>query len=267
MWRDVVTVPLSEPQSRMLDRVTAALAADDRIDALLGGGSLVTGGFDAHSDLDLVVVVRADAHAAVMAEGADFAAGLGELLGAFTGEHVGEPRLLICLFGPPLIHVDLKFVTIADLDELVERPLLLWPGAAAALERRLGAARISPPGRSPQWLEDRAWTWLHYGATKFLRGEYFETIGMLDFFREQVLGPMLQRTAGRPRHGLRRIEEVTDARARLLPTVAGYDRDSIRQSLAASAALYVELRQSVPPSRTTAHMPGALLDYLRDEGA
>jgi hypothetical protein len=31
------------------------------------------------------------------------------LLVGFTGEHVGEPRVLICLYGPPVLHVDLKF--------------------------------------------------------------------------------------------------------------------------------------------------------------
>ena len=32
----------------------------------------------------------------------------------FTGEHVGESRVLICLYGPPLLHVDLKFVSLSD---------------------------------------------------------------------------------------------------------------------------------------------------------
>jgi len=249
-------------QARMLDRVVAALRDDERFDALLGGGSLVTGGFDAHSDLDLIVVVRADAHAAVMAERLDFAAGLGGLLSAFTGEHVGEPRLLICLFGPPLIHVDFKFLTLADFDDLAERPVILWPRGAAALERRLEAVRIRPSGRSPQWFEERAWLWLHYGATKLLRGEYFEAIATLDFFREQVLGHLLQRNAGRPQRGVRRIEEVVDAPARLLPTLAVYDRASIARALKASAALYVELRAAEPPPVLTAQMPALLLDLI-----
>ena len=34
------------------------------------------------------------------------------LLAAFTGEHVGEPRLLICLYRSPLLHVDLKYVSL-----------------------------------------------------------------------------------------------------------------------------------------------------------
>jgi predicted nucleotidyltransferase len=262
MWRDDVTAALSDLQASMLDRIVAALRDDERIDALLGGGSLVTGGFDAHSDLDLIVVVRTDAHAAVMAERLEFAASLGVLLSAFTGEHVGEPQLLICLFGPPLIHVDFIFLTLADLDDLAERPVILWPSAAGVLARRLEAARIRPSGRSPQWFEERAWLWLHYGATKLLRGEYFEAIATLDFFRERVLGPLLQRSAGKPQRGVRRVEEVADAPARLRPTLAGYDRAAIARALKASAALYVELRTAEPPPVLTAHMPRLLLEFM-----
>ncbi|NRS94850.1 hypothetical protein DFH40_002566 [Clostridium beijerinckii] len=47
-----------------------------------------------------------------MNERIKIAESLGTLLSAFTGEHVGEPRLLICLCEPELLHVDLKFVSI-----------------------------------------------------------------------------------------------------------------------------------------------------------
>lgn len=50
----------------------------------------------------------------------ELAGTLGHLLHAFTGEHVGEPRLLICLYGPELLHVDLKFVTLEMLTQRVE---------------------------------------------------------------------------------------------------------------------------------------------------
>src|SRR3990167_4300952 len=81
----------SDPQAEMLDRVAAKLQNDERFEALLGSGSLAYGGFDENSDLDLVVVTRSDSHVAVMTERRGFASDLGELLAAFTGEHVGEP--------------------------------------------------------------------------------------------------------------------------------------------------------------------------------
>jgi len=80
-----------------------------RIVGVTIGGSAVIGAMDEFSDLDFVVVCRDDAQSDVVSEAHDFARRLGPLLAAFAGEHVGEPRLLIALYGPPLLHVDLKF--------------------------------------------------------------------------------------------------------------------------------------------------------------
>src|SRR5690606_35876422 len=104
-----------------VERVCSEVQRDRRLTALLAGGSYIHGGFDEHSDLDFVVVVEEEHYSEVMASRQEIAMGVGGLLAAFSGEHVGEPRLLICLYGPPLIHVDLKFVTPSNLDCLVER--------------------------------------------------------------------------------------------------------------------------------------------------
>jgi len=246
----------------MLSRVMASVAANLSFEALLGTGSMVTGGFDDESDLDLVLLVRPDAFAGAMAGRRTFAAGLGDLLACFSGEHVGEPRLLICLYGPPLLHVDFKFVAADDLAGFVERPLLLWAREPQAMQRRLDALEIKPVHRDGQWFEDRAWVWMHYSATKIRRGEYFEALAALDFFREAVLGPMLRRQAGERPRGLRRIETSAGAVERLLPTVATCDCSSLAAAWHASIALYVDLRAADPPPHPTAHMPGALLDFL-----
>ncbi len=68
---------LPDLHARMLERVVAAVRADERFEALLGTGSLAYGGFDEHSDLDFVIVVRADDHAAAMAGRQAFAAASG----------------------------------------------------------------------------------------------------------------------------------------------------------------------------------------------
>jgi hypothetical protein len=253
---------LPDLHARTLDRIVAAVRDDPRFDALLASGSLVTGGFDEQSDLDLILVARAEVQAAVMAERRDFAASLGELLAAFTGEHVGEPRLLICLYGPPLLHVDLKFVATNELGGFSDPPLVLWASDAAGLQRRLDALEIKPANRTAQWFEDRTWLWLHYSAAKLQRGEYFEALSGLDFFRDVVLGPMLRQIAGERPRGLRRIEGSPGARDRLLPTLAAYDRAAIAEALRRTIALYVELRAADPPPAPTAHMPQALLDYI-----
>ena len=254
--------PIPGPQSVLLEHIVADLQQDDRIEAVLAGGSLVNGGFDDHSDLDLVVLVRPDVYEATMHDRRTIAECIGGLLAAFTGEHVGEPRLLICLYGPPLVHVDLKFVTRDDMGRLVERPRLLWAREPSKVQECLDAANVAWPKRSPQWFEDRAWIWLHYCAAKLLRGELYEAIGMLAFFREQILGPMCHREAGRPQRGVRRIEQDVQASAALSSTVGALDRATALRALERSMVLYVELRQGDPPLATTSDMPKALQDYI-----
>ena len=78
-----------------------------------------------------------------------FAAGLGPLLACFTGEHVGEPRLLICLFGPPLVHVDLKVVSDTGLDLRVEDGVVLWQ-REDTLDTALGRTAAVWPAADPQ---------------------------------------------------------------------------------------------------------------------
>ncbi|WP_370853118.1 nucleotidyltransferase domain-containing protein [Oceanibacterium hippocampi] len=257
-----MTGTLPPLHATFLENLIATLRRDGRFEALLAGGSLVHGGFDVHSDLDLVLVVRHEHHEAVMAGRRTFADGIGALISAFTGEHVGEPRLLICLYGPELLHVDLKFVCLSDLDHLVERPTVLWAENPDGIAATLGRASIEWPDRSPEWFEARIWTWLHYGAVKLQRGELFEAIGMLGFISEQVLGPMLHRRAGRPQRGVRRIEDDGPATAALRPLVARHDRESVAKALNQATRLYLDLRNDQPPRPTTPGFPELLLPLL-----
>jgi predicted nucleotidyltransferase len=258
-----MTFPLPPSHAAFLDRARGMLSADPRILALLAGGSLVHGGMDEFSDLDFVVVVEEGAYAEVLASRMEIARRLGPLLSAFTGEHVGEPRLLICLYGPALLHIDLKFVTVADLDRLVERPVVLWARDEGAVAERLDRAEISWPNRDPDWFEARAWIWLHYGAARALRGELFEAISMLAFFRDQVLGPMLHRRAGRPQRGVRRIEAYgLDGAGQLAASVARHDLGSVKAGLVAAIELYLALRADEPPHSAVEGMPQALFEFL-----
>jgi hypothetical protein len=231
--------------------------------ALLAGGSYVHGGFDDHSDLDFVILVQEERYGEVMASRLEFAERLGDLLAAFTGEHVGEPRLLICLYGPPLIHIDLKFVKPSDLDRLVERPSVLFARDPGQVESLLEAAAVEWPNASPDWFEQRAWIWLHYGAAKLARGELFEAIGMLAFFRDQVLGPMLHRRAGRLQRGVRRIEMLDgNAVGQLANTIATFDTESVRAAFLNAMDMYLDLRADELPSQQVVSMPAAIRNYL-----
>ena len=106
--------------------------------------------------------------------------------------------------------------------------------------------------------------WLHYAATKLLRGELFEALGMLAFFREQVLGPMLHRRAGRPQRGVRRVEALgLDPDGLLEAATARHDRASVESAIRAAAAAYIRLREDVLPEEPVPSMPKALLDMLQ----
>lgn len=240
-----------------------SLPQDPRIHSLLAGGSMVHGGMDEFSDLDFVVLVEETSYGEVLADRMEIARRLGPLLSAFTGEHVGEPRLLICLYGPELLHIDLKFVTMSDLGRRVERPIVLWSRDQAAIEERLDKADIHWPNRDPDWFETRAWVWLHYGAAKALRGELYEATGMLAFFRDQILGPMLHRRAEHPQRGVRRIEAFgLDPTGQLATTIACHDPQSVKAALIASADLYMELRTDDPPRVEVEGMPKSLFEFL-----
>lgn len=72
------------------------------------------------------------------------------LLQGFTGEHVGEPRLLICLYGPPLLHVDLKFLSVAELDVRIEEPEVLFERGEAVTQRLRSTRASALEAPSPQ---------------------------------------------------------------------------------------------------------------------
>ena len=256
-------MPSTIPQlhTEFLERVRSEVARDTRLNALLAGGSYIHG--DQHSDLDFVVVVEDDNYQEVMSSRHDFAQRIGNLLAAFTGEHVGEPRLLICLYGPSLIHVDLKFVRSSDIARLIERPAVLFARDPDHTNACLDAAVIAWPNLAPEWFEQRAWIWLHYAATKLARGELFEAIGILAFFREQVLGPMLHRRMGHPQRGVRRMELISsEASQQLARTVATHDAMSVRAALSAAIDMYVDLRSDEVPRDMVRQMPEALFSYL-----
>jgi predicted nucleotidyltransferase len=233
------------PHATFLRGALSRLREDVRLVGVAAGGSYLTGTMDEFSDLDLVVAVEPAAYRELMEDRHTIAASLGPLLAAFTGEHVGEPRVLICLYGPPLLHVDLKFVALPDVAQRVEDPAVLWE-RDGRLTSALGTAIASFPAPDLQWLEDRFWVWVHYGAGKIGRGELFEAHDVLAFLRARVLGPLaLQTVKARP-SGVRRLEQVAPSWAgEMQATVARYEPRSCAVALGAAAQMYRALRGAV----------------------
>jgi nucleotidyltransferase-like protein len=233
---------VTEAQAAFLRGAIERLSRDPRLVGLAAGGSYLTGAMDEWSDLDLVVAVEPAAYAAVMEERPGIAASLGPLLAAFTGEHVGEPRVLICLYGPPLLHVDLKFASLDALADRVEDPAVVWE-RDGRMTAALGGGRARFPEPDPQWIEDRFWVWVHYGAAKIGRGELFEALDMLGFLRSHALGPLALVSRGARPSGVRRLETAAPDLAREMErTVAAYDAADCARALGAAVALYRRLR-------------------------
>ncbi len=235
---------LPPPHRDFLDRALPLLTQDPRIVGVAGAGSMLTGGMDAYSDLDLVIVSEAAAHPALMQERFAIAGRLGRLLTAFTGEHVGEPRLLICLYDAPLLHVDLKFVALEDLERRIEDPVVLFE-REGRLSAAMRASVARHPMPEPQWIEDRFWVWVHYAALRLGRGELFEVIDFLAFLRGTVFGPVALVEAGKLPRGVRRLErDAPEAAAALRGTLARHEAASCAEAIEVAIARYRELCQS-----------------------
>ncbi|MEV4263245.1 nucleotidyltransferase domain-containing protein [Kribbella sp. NPDC049584] len=238
---ELVGVP--EHLRELAEKVVAEAAADARVLAVVVGGSVASGTSDEYSDLDLVLVCTPEGQPECLAEAKEFAGRVGLLLSSFTGEHVGEPRLLIALFGPPLVHVDLKFVTPDGFRTRVENGLVLWQ-RDNTLDGVLAESAPSWPQPDAQWIEDRIWVWVHYTAVKIARGELFEAIEALDMIRGAAIAPLagIGRTT-RPA-GVRRLETLApELVPALRETVATADREDCLRALKASVEVYRAVRE------------------------
>lgn len=232
-------------QVEFTNRAKAILEKDNSVLGLAVGGSWLTKQIDEFSDLDLIIVTREKVsnNKGLMLT---YAKKLGHFLSGFTGEHVGEPRVLICLYDQPLLHVDLKFLTLDELAERVETPTLLID-QDGLLEKTLASAEAKFPSPDHQWIEDRFWTWVHYALLKIGRGEYMEALDFFGFLRMVVFGPLLHLKNGNLPHGVRKVEAdlPEEDLKKLLATVPNYDQASLLQSLRNAVNLYQQLRVSL----------------------
>lgn len=251
--------PLPPDHRRFLDSALPAIHADPRILGVTAGGSLVQGGMDENSDLDLIIVASDAGHAPLMASRIEFAADIGPILKAFTGEHTGDPRLIICLYdtngeagsaaGNNPLHVDLKFVNLAEFASRVEEPAILFDRDGSLARVIASSTAVPPPDRTIEWIDERYWTWIHYTIVKVMRGETYEGLSGLSWIRELVLGPLALRTNGH-RHlrarGVRRIEAWAPQWAGpLKSTLGAYDTRECLLALQASVEVYQDLRREL----------------------
>lgn len=259
-----MTLPSTLPVGHrvFLENAIQTLKRDGRIVGVAAGGSFATDTMDEHSDLDLILAIDPKHTLEVMRDRPMIAGRLGALLAAFTGEHVGEPRLLICLYGPPLLHVDLKFVDLNELAPRIESPVVLWE-RNAEMSFALAQTAPTPLSVDDDWIEDRFWVWIHYGATKVARGELFEALSFLADLRSSVLGPMALRAAGTEPRSMRRLETAAPERiADFRETLGTYDSASCVHALRQCVRLYRSLRSTTRRASPVEQAVIAHLDAL-----
>lgn len=232
-------------QVEFANRAKKILEPDDNVIGLAVAGSWLTNEIDEFSDLDLILVTRqkVSGDKDLML---DYAKKLGDFLSGFTGEHVGEPRVLICLYSNPLLHVDLKFVTIDEFHYRIETPALLID-KNRQLENAISDSQAKFPYPDYQWIEDRFWTWVHYALLKIGRGEYLEAFDFFGFLRMVVFGPLLHIKNDSLPRGVRKVETELEEEDlnKLKQTIPSYNRQSLLNSLKNAVSLYRQLRTSL----------------------
>ena len=110
-------------QEQFAENVVESVRDDEKVVGLAVAGSWLTNEIDEFSDLDLILVTAKNV-SEDKSEMLQYAKRFGHFLSGFTGEHVREPRVLICLYDNPLLHVDIKFVTLEEFRQRIETPII-----------------------------------------------------------------------------------------------------------------------------------------------
>jgi len=228
-----------------VDNVVQITKQDKRITGVAMGGSWLFGNMDEYSDLDFVIVYDPQYKEEVMNHREGFAAQFGDLLSSFTGEHVGEPRLIVCLYNNPLLHVDYKFITPEEFSVRIEDPAILWE-RDSVLSEVVHRTEASFPYPDFQWIENRFWPWIYYCSVKLGRGEIFELLGSIHFLMSRIIGPMVKIKNGYKPNGTRHLEEQAgEYYNRIVACAPSHDKKECAVALLTIVKLYEALKDEV----------------------
>lgn len=228
----------------LLTNIISVLSEDPRVLGIAASGSYASDTMDKYSDLDLVLAIDPPSYDDVMVERHELVSQIDGFITGFTGEHVGEPRLIIAIYGPELIHVDFKFVDLPSAAQRVDDTKVIWERGSLLTDIYKNTPFRYPQPDS-QWIEDRFWIWVHYGASKIGRGEYFEALEFLSFLRTTVLSPLALKQHKLTPSGVRTIENrLPNFSASLRSTVAEPNKTSLSNAFRNAIQIYLELRSN-----------------------
>ncbi|PCJ14905.1 MAG: oxalate:formate antiporter [Candidatus Cloacimonadota bacterium] len=255
---------LIEPHKTFINTTINQLSLDSRILGISLAGSIATGSADQFSDIDFVISVDPNSYDEVLEDKVNIVSSIALFLTGFTGEHVGDKRLLICLYDSPLLHVDFKFVSLNDVPNETSNSCLIWQRDTRFGEA-LSKIRVIPQSIDFQWIEDRFWIWIHYVGTKVARGEKFEVLEFLSFIRTNVLVPLGLFEAGQSGFGVRKLEFLAPEFAQeLKETVASYDQKSLESAVKSCIRIYINLRTKIKAKGLHHHLDcqKATMDFI-----
>ena len=238
-------------QIAFANKAKSILSQDENVIGLAVAGSWLTNELDEFSDVDLILITKetiSDNKDKMIA----YAKSIGNFISGFTGEHVGEPRVLICLYDNPLLHVDIKFITLKEFEVRIENPKILFD-RDNQLQTVLNNSAAKFPFPNYQWIEDRFWTWVHYTLLKIGRGEYMEAYDFFGFLRMVVFGPLLHLKSGNLPRAVRKVEmdlKQGDLES-LINTIPSYNKLALLTSLKHAVELYKQLRNTLFDDKVT----------------
>ncbi len=138
--------------------------------------------------------------------------------------------------------MDLKFVSTDEISKRVEDPVILFERNNVLTNAFAGEPAVFPYP-DLQWIEDRFWVWIHYGAGKIGRGEIFEVIEFISFLRQTVIAPLLLIKRGKLPRGVRKIEvDAANDMPIMLQTVVSHNAPDCLAAIRTIAELYTDLR-------------------------
>jgi predicted nucleotidyltransferase len=234
---------------QFLEEALPILRGNSRLLGVAAGGSYAHGRMDRYSDLDLLLVTTNNDAKEIVARLPELAQAIGPLLSSFSGSMFGVPELLVCLYAPQPLHVDLKVVAIETMRNGIERPEVLFD-RTGELRACVAAMTVAWPDLCAQWFEDRFWIWVDYVVRKVGRGEIFDALDCLAMIRKRVLGPMIARHLCQRQDEVRHIERVAPELSEQLKAVIGrHDAGDLLRALDAAILLYTELRRDEAPEK------------------
>ncbi|CAI1148843.1 aminoglycoside 6-adenylyltransferase [Serratia liquefaciens] len=222
-----------------IDNMLKVVVNENCIDAVLLTGSFQKGNRDCYSDIDLVFCIDENNYTDYFSHCRSLLSRFGELYFCFPGDHVQEERLIICLYGKELLHVDVKFVTLKQKNISLTELDVLWARDHIKINAFLNKRENVYTDKDITWFNERVWIWLHNCICKYHRGELFEAINLLNMIRVNILGPIISLLTGVSQRGVRYIDFLNCTEKKLLErTVAYYTKESVCAAIYATIDLY-----------------------------